>query len=119
MTRGDWMVVVAIAALAVLTAPNAVASLGDRAQTVIIRGPQGVTQAPLSESARFTVPGHVGDIVVAVEDGSARIITADCPDGVCMRMGPARPGLPVVCAPNAVSVITVAERTAGLDAISR
>lgn len=119
MTRGDWIVVVAVAALAVFSAPHARASLGVDHEAAIVRGPQGVTTVPLARPGRYVVPGHVGDVVVAVSGGAVHVVDAECPDGVCLRMGAGGPGRPLICAPNGVSVVTVADGRQEFDALSR
>ncbi|HET6498859.1 MAG TPA: NusG domain II-containing protein, partial [Coriobacteriia bacterium] len=102
-----------------LSAPHALASLGADHEAVVVRGPEGVTTVPLADSARYVVPGHVGDVVVEVKDGAVRIVAADCPDHVCVRMGSGGPGRPLICAPNGVSVLTVADDAKEFDALSR
>lgn len=119
MTRGDWIVVVAVLALALLSAPQAVASRAAVHEAVVVRGPEGVTTAPLTGSARYIIPGHVGDVIVDVRAGTVRVVAADCPDGVCLRMGAGGPGRPLICAPNGVSVVTRAGGEQELDALSR
>ena len=48
----------------------------------------------------------VGHNVLEVEQGRIRMLSADCPDGTCVRQGWVRSGLmPIVCLPNRVVVV--------------
>lgn len=45
-----------------------------------------------------------GSNTVCIENGRAYMQHADCPDGLCIGMGAAEAGRPVVCLPNKVVV---------------
>lgn len=60
---------------------------------------------PLQSDRRETVRGPLGETVVAIQDGSARVVDSPCPDKLCVQM-PAisRPGQWIACLPNRVFV---------------
>lgn len=48
---------------------------------------------------------EISGVVVAVEDGKAKVVKSDCPDGLCMKMKSAENvGDSIICVPNKVSV---------------
>lgn len=119
MTRGDIVVLLVIVAIALLAAPSAGALLAPAGETAVLRGPEGVTSVDLSIAGRHVVPGRVGRVVFEVEDGAIYAAAADCPDRLCVHMGSAAPGRPVVCAPNGVSATIEVAPERALDAVSR
>lgn len=57
----------------------------------------------ITEPVEIPVGGHN---VVRAEPGRVRMLSADCPDGLCVRMGwSSGPGKPIVCLPNRVTVV--------------
>jgi len=56
----------------------------------------------VTETCRFTVTGaNGGKNEIAVRHGSIGIISADCPDGLCVRQGFMEDSLlPITCLPN-------------------
>ena len=49
------------------------------------------------------IPGPHGETVVAIRDGRACVVSASCPNKVCMGMGAAaRQGELIACVPNAL-----------------
>lgn len=119
MTRGDILVLIAVVAVALLAAPSAIALLAPGGETAVLRGPEGVTAVDLSEPGRYVVPGRIGRVVFEVNDGVIFAAAADCPDRLCVHMGSAGPGRPVVCAPNGVSATLEGATSEDLDAVSR
>ncbi len=71
------------------------------AHVVVERDGQVVFSAPLSEPRSARLSGPLGETVVEIEDGRARVISSPCPTKVCMGMGPAsRYGDLLACVPN-------------------
>ncbi len=66
---------------------------------------------PLNENASYTITGaNGGTNLLVIEDGSARIEEASCPDGVCIHTGRVRrDGQSIVCLPNQVVVEIISE----------
>ncbi|MCR4399175.1 MAG: NusG domain II-containing protein [Firmicutes bacterium] len=65
-----------------------------------------VERVPLARGAgrtTKTVGGLIGRSTFEVEDGRVRMVSSDCPDKVCIRMGwVERQGQAIVCLPNRV-----------------
>ncbi len=64
-------------------------------------------ELPLSEDAQIVLgeDGHTNTLVI--ENGTARVISADCPDQICVRQGAVQfAGESIVCLPHRL-VVTV------------
>lgn len=68
---------------------------------------------PLDQNATYTISGvNGGTNVLVIEDGTARIEEASCPDGLCINTGRvSRDGQSIVCLPNQVVVEIVSDTT--------
>ena len=101
---GDWAVVAA-AALAV-AASFPLAWSGGAAERAVVRSAgRVVAELPLSRDRTLAVPGPLGESVVAVRGGRARIESDPSPRQYCVRQGwLARAGDFAVCLPNQVSL---------------
>ena len=66
---------------------------------------------PLDRDATYTIDGvNGGTNLLIIENGSARIEEASCPDGICVHTGRvSRNGQSIVCLPNQVVVEIVSE----------
>ncbi|KIH77795.1 hypothetical protein SAMN05660860_01301 [Geoalkalibacter ferrihydriticus] len=61
--------------------------------------------APLSEARRVSLPGPLGDTLLEIADGQARILDSPCPHKVCIGMGGVfRRGALIACVPNRLIV---------------
>jgi len=80
--------------------------LGQRARgerVVVEQGGRVVFTAPLREDRTVVIPGPLGETVVAIRGGRACVVSASCPNKVCMGMGAAaRQGELIACVPNAL-----------------
>jgi len=52
----------------------------------------------------YTIPIGEGNVAL-VEDGSISMLSADCPDKLCVKQGHATVLQPVTCLPNSVTII--------------
>ena len=79
-----------------------------------------VAELPLDEDASLPIGTEEGSNLLIVEDGAARMESADCPDLLCVKMGSIRwAGESIVCLPHQV-VVTVEEGPdGGFDAAAR
>jgi len=78
-----------------------------------------VNVAAVTDPFTITVENGGDKNVIAVEQGRIRMLSADCPDGICVRQGWISGGaFPIVCLPNRV-VITLEGATggSGVDAV--
>jgi hypothetical protein len=119
VTRGDRLLIAFIALAVVASVPISASALVHRGNVAEVRGPAGSSTLDLRDDGLYTIQGRGGAVVLQVADGSVRCIQADCPDGVCIHSGAARPGRPIVCAPNGVTVSVSTAQQGGVDAVSR
>ena len=85
---------------------------------VVLVKVDGRTEAvfPLNENAGFDIAGaDGGHNRLVIENGEARIDEADCPDGLCRRMGKiSKNGQSIICLPHKV-VVEISGETAASD----
>ncbi len=117
MTRGDKLVLLSVLLLALISMPVAAVLASDRGSAITITGPEGRSVIESDRDVVLEVIGRGGQLRVSVVDGQARVVSSTCPDKLCVKMGPARPGAAVVCAPNGVTVRAGGD--SGVDAVSR
>ena len=101
---GDWLTVIAGAALVGLTIPLFwQGGLADRA--IIRQEGQVFADIDLKAKKQIEVPGPLGITLIAVEPGRARVVSDPGPRQYCVRQGwLERAGQIAICAPNEVSV---------------
>lgn len=74
----------------------------------------------LGEDQEISVESDSGVNVVVIEDGAARMKSADCPDGLCVHQGSiSREGQTIVCLPHRLVVEAVGGAKQEYDSISR
>jgi hypothetical protein len=60
-----------------------------------------IFQAPLDQPRTVTFTGPVGETVLAIADGGARIVASSCPHHICQASGTVRrSGQLLACIPN-------------------
>lgn len=120
LRKADLILLAVVLALgAVLAAVLLLRSSGGGMAQVRVAGVVTASY-PLDEDASYTITGaNGGTNLLVIEDGSARIEEASCPDGVCVHTGRVhRDGQSIVCLPNQVVVEIVsesAENSSGVD----
>ena len=79
-----------------------------------------VKQLPLDTATdTHRIDGKNGHIEVAIENRSARIISASCKHKTCMKMGAiGRPGQHLVCIPNQITVAIAGTDRLGVDSLT-
>ena len=90
---------------------------GEKGAGVIVRV-DGVEIArySLSDSGRYELNG--GTNILVIEDGSAYMLEADCPDHICVSQGKVRyTGQCITCLPNKLTV-TVYGTDQGVELVS-
>ncbi len=82
---------------------------------------RSIDLAAVTESFTFTVSDEAGENVIEVSPGRIRVLSADCPDQVCVRAGwLSDAAAPIVCLPHRLVIRiegSAAAETA--DAVSR
>jgi len=108
----------AIAIVLTLAAASAVPMLvrADGAEICVTAGGERYS-LPFADGEHVIASGGV-TLVLEVSDGAARVVSSDCPDGLCMAM-PAisRSGGTIVCVPAEV-VISAGSMERGLDGVA-
>ena len=114
---GDWLVMLAGA----LATGTAIAHFwqGGPAERAVIRQAGAVfAEVDLRGRRQISVPGPLGDTLIAVEPGRVRVLSDPGPRQYCVRQGwLLRPGEIAIWAPNRVSV-QIAGRTRVYDSLS-
>ena len=116
---GGFLLLSVIAALIVYLrpAPGTVANLYRDGEPLC-----SVDLSLVTEPYEFTLSDERGENVVRVEPGRIAVISADCPDGICVAAGwRSGSASPIVCLPHRL-VIRVEKSAAapdGPDAVSR
>ena len=76
-------------------------------------------ELPLNENTRVVLGegGHTN--ILVIEDGTAQVVEASCPDQVCVRQGAVRyAGESIVCLPHRLVVTVVGGQENGVDSIA-
>jgi hypothetical protein len=74
---------------------------------------------PLGADRTVTVSGPLGDTVVEIRGGQARVLSSPCAEKICVRSGAiARPGQWIACLPNRVFLDVQGHARRSADAIS-
>lgn len=120
-TLADRLLIVAIllSAIALFFAlPRWIISGGTHVQ---IRSGDKITGTyPLNRDRTLTVHGPLGDTIVRIEGGRARVVSSPCPYKRCVHMGSkGSEGGVIACVPNKVVISVGSGQTDGLDAVSR
>ena len=119
LRKADLILLAVVLALgAVLAAALLLRSSGGGVAQVRVAGTVTASY-PLDEDASYTITGaNGGTNLLVIEDGSARIEEASCPDGVGVHPGRVRrDGQSIVCLPNqvVVEIVSGAENESGVD----
>jgi len=101
---GDWVVVL-VSALCV-GASFPLLWHGGRAERAVVRAEgRVVAEFPLTAPRRFAVRGPLGETVIEVAPGRARVLSDPGPRQYCVQQGwLTRPNAIAICAPNHVSL---------------
>jgi hypothetical protein len=87
--------------------------------TLTIQAGGGRWVFPLDGETVFTAPGPLGDTVVELRGGSARILSSPCANQTCVAQGSIhRHGQWLACLPNRVMVSVSGEGGEGLDSVA-
>lgn len=72
------------------------------------------------QEEQIRVVGPHGYDIVEIRGNRVRIVEADCPDKLCIKLGwISRPQQSIVCLPNRIAVRITSSQTAEVDAIAR
>lgn len=75
---------------------------------------------PLAEDCEIELPGRLGNNVLLIQNGNARIKSAVCPDKVCMEFGEIHYNTEmIVCRPGGIVILIENGDVQELDAVGR
>jgi len=100
-----WLDLAALAAALAVIALVSVRAYGLRSGStaVHLKAPGGEWVFPLDQDRTLSVRGPLGDTVVELRGGQARVLSSPCTEKICVRTGAiARPGQWIACLPNRV-----------------
>jgi hypothetical protein len=104
----DYLVTLIAVALTSASAFFIYGSGGEALFVTVSAGESGAQWVhPLSATESFAVDGPLGETIVEIKDGAARVISSPCENQMCVAAGAARSeGAFVACLPNRV-ILTV------------
>lgn len=89
---------------------NVLASEGSLVMVEI--GGNVVYKGEVSENRKVTVTGKFGDVRIQIREGRVGVVSADCPNKVCVRTGwRSLAGESIICVPNRVLVKILGDRS--------
>ena len=114
---GDWLVILLSTLVVGLSFP--LFWQGGLAERAVVRqNGQIFADLDLRAKRQLEVPGPLGQTLIAIEPGRARVVSDPGPRQYCVRQGwLMRPGEIAICAPNRVS-LQITGRTKVYDSIS-
>ena len=75
---------------------------------------------PLSKDAVIEIPGLLGNNVLTIQDGTAFMSSAVCPDKICMDFGKIHYNTEmIVCRPGSIVVLIENGEVSNLDAVGQ
>lgn len=114
---GDWLVILLGTLVVGISFP--LFWQGGLAERAVVRqNGQIFADLDLRAKRQLEVPGPLGQTLIAIEPGRARVVSDPGPRQYCVRQGwLMRPGEIAICAPNRVS-LQITGRTKVYDSIS-
>lgn len=114
---GDWATLLLGAAAVAASFPLLWA--GGKAEHAVIRlDGRVVAEYPLVAPLRYAVQGPLGETVIEIAPGRARVLSDPGPRQYCVQQGwLTRPNAIAICAPNHVS-LSLSGRDAGHDSLN-
>ena len=118
--RNDIILITALLLLAVAAFAAVYVSREAGGTAVITVDGTVLGEYPLDQDITVPIHGTGGENILVIENGSARIEDADCPDRICVNTGAIRyRGETIVCIPHRVTVEIKGGEDGQLDAVSR
>ena len=104
LAPGDWATLLIGAAVVAASFP--LLWSGGKAERAVIRlDGRIVAEYPLTTTQRYTVTGPLGETVIEIAPGRARVLSDPGPRQYCVQQGwLTRPNAIAICAPNHVSL---------------
>lgn len=109
MKKGDKLIIIIIAIVAIIGLGITLITTSDADNKVvsITVDQKPYMTLPLNKDTTVAVTTNYGSNTIEVKDGSVRVISADCPDKICVHTKAARKvGEIIVCLPHRL-IITI------------
>jgi len=104
MRLPDFAVLLLAAAITVFCAAGVYGKSGS-ALRLIIQGKQESWVYPINQTVREEIPGLLGNTVVELQEGRARVVSSPCANQLCVSAGAIhRRGQWIACLPNGIFV---------------
>lgn len=117
LKRGDIAVIALLCVLCAALFLFPLLNSDEGATAVVWHNGEQVTEIDLS-AVRESYELTVGGCVLSVSRGEIRFLSADCPDGLCVKSGAlSKNGDTAACLPNKV-VVKIENRKTQLDAVA-
>jgi hypothetical protein len=100
----DFVIIALIITLTILAGLRIYGNQGNKTR-LVIEGPSGHWIYPLDRDATVPIAGPLGDTVVEIKNGKARVTSSPCPNQTCVAArGISQPGEWNACLPNEVII---------------
>lgn len=109
MKKGDKLIIIIIAAVALVALGITLitASEANNKVVAITVDQKSYMTLPINKDTTVTVATQYGSNTIEIKDGSVKVISADCPDKICVHTKAAQKvGDIIVCLPHRL-IITV------------
>jgi hypothetical protein len=117
----DLAIITLVVALTVIAGIRIYGNRGDESR-LVIEAPTGRWIYALDRDLTVPIPGPLGDTVVEVKDGKARVKSSPCPNQTCVAARAiGKPGEWNACLPNEVMIRVEnagGEKDGGIDAFA-
>ena len=117
--KNDVILIVGVLFAALLVWLGLLLFRNEGAYAVVSVDGHEVSRHALSENTEVRIGNGTYNLLI-IQDGSARMQAADCPDGLCISQGKAAyNGQSIVCLPNKVIVEIIGGKDSGIDEVAR
>lgn len=109
MKKGDKLIIIIIAAVAIIALGITLITTSDANNKVvsITVDQKPYMTLPLNSDTTFDVTTQYGSNTIQIKDGEVKVISADCPDKICVHTKAAQKvGDIIVCLPHRL-IITI------------
>jgi hypothetical protein len=114
---GDWLIMLLAAGMVGFSLP-AIWQAGFADRAIIRQEGKVFAEVDLRSKRELAVSGPLGDTIIRIEPGRARVLSDPGPRQYCVRQGwLMRPGEIAICAPNRVS-LQITGRVRRYDSLS-
>jgi len=103
LTLADKILVAGIACMSIVSLLSLQWLAKPGAYAIIDEGGHDHYRFNLNENKLIICHGPIGETVIQIQDGKARVLRSDCPNQICVNSGTIdRAGQIIVCVPNKV-----------------